>query len=224
MTGRRIAGILIATAFLIAAGIPAVSAEGATLDTVAAEKITLYNLAVDEAGAGNYTAAMEHIDASLALDANFTLAWVTKAGISSAQGDYAGALTAAETATALNPEQTEAWVVSADALVNLGRYEEAIEAADRAIALDPEMIESYIIQGTAYGQMGEYEKEIEVSEIALAIDPSDPRAQGNLRFADFYTAGSTGSTSSSPEETPFPFAGGLIGLGMLAVLSRCRQE
>lgn len=220
------AGILIVAAFLIAAGVPAVSAEGATVDTVAAGKIDLYNLAVDAAQAGNYTAAMEYIDASLAVDANFTLAWVTKAGISSAQGDYTGALAAAETATTLNPDQTEAWVVSADALLNLGRYEEAIAAADRAIALDPAMIESYIIQGTAYGQMGEYDKEIEVSEIALAIDPSDTRAQGNLRFAEARAAGSTGSTGGTPvpsEETPFPFAGGLIGLCILAGLLRRRQ-
>ena len=221
MTRRGIIGILVAAALLIAAGVPAVSAQGATVDTVAVEKIDVYNLAVDEAQAGNYTAAMEYVDAALAIDGNFTLAWVTKAGISSAQGDYAGALAAAEQATALNPDQTEAWVVSADALVNLGRYDEAVAAADRAITLDPEMIESYIIQGTAYGKMGEYEKEIAVSKRALAIDSSDTRAQSNLRFAE---ANVGGGAEPQAEETPLPLAGGLIGLGVLAVLSRRRQD
>lgn len=211
-------GILIAAALLIAAGIPAVSAEDVTVDTVAVEKIDLYNQAVDEAGAGNYASAMEHIDAALAIDENFTLAWITKAGISSAQGDYAGALAAAETATTLNPDQTEAWVVTADALVNLGRYEEAVAAADRAIALDPEMIESYIIQGTAYGKMGEYEKEIEVSEIALGINPNDVRAQTNLQFAQA-NVGDAG-TPSEPTQAPFPVAGAVLGAGMLYLISR----
>lgn len=220
MTGRGTIGILFAAALLIAAGIPAVSAEGGTVDSVAVEKIDLYNMAVDEAGAGNYTAAMEYVDAAIAIDGNFTLAWVTKAGISSAQGDYAEALTAAETATTLNPNQSEAWVVSADALVNLGRYEEAVEAADRAIALDPDMIESYIIQGTAYGQMGEYEKEIEVSEKALEINPSDIRAQGNLHFAQA-NAGDSGS-GSEPTQTPLPVAGALLGAGVLFFIFRRR--
>jgi len=215
MTGRGMTGILFAAALLIAAGIPAVSAEDVTVDTVATGKIDLYNQAVDEAGAGDYAAAMEHIDAALAIDGNFTLAWVTKAGISSAQGDYAGALAAAETATTLNANQTEAWVVSADALVNLGRYEEAVVAADKAIAQNPEMIESYIIQGTAYGQMGEYEKEIEVSEIALEIDPSDTRAQGNLQFAQANVG-----TPSEPTQTPLPVGGAVLGAGVLLLAFR----
>ena len=215
MTGRGMTGILFAIALLIAAGIPAVSAEDVAVDTIAVEKIDLYNLAVDEAGGGNYTAAMTHIDEAIAIDGNFTLAWVTKAGISSAQRDYAGALAAGETAIRLNQNQTEAWVVSADALVNLGRYDEAVAAADKAIALDPDMIESYIIQGTAYGQMGEYEKEIAVSERALEINPSDIRAQGNLRFAEV-----NAGTTSEPAETPFPLAGVILGVCALLLVIR----
>jgi len=223
MTRRGIIGILVTAALLIAAGVPAVSAQGATVDTVAVEKIDVYNLAVDEAQAGNYTAAMEYVDAALAIDGNFTLAWVTKAGISSAQGDYTGALAAAEQATALNPDQTEAWVVSADALVNLGRYDGAVAAADRAITLDPEMIESYIIQGTAYGKMGEYEKEIEVSEKALEINPNDVRAQTNLQFARANVGGDAG-TPSEPTQTPFPAAGAVLGAGVLFLASRRRYR
>ncbi|WAI01461.1 tetratricopeptide repeat protein [Methanogenium organophilum] len=218
MTRRGITGILIAVAFFIAAGIPAVSAEDVSVDTVAVEKIDLYNLAVDEAGAGNYSTAMEHIDAALAIDGNFTLAWVTKAGISSAQGDYAGALTAGKAAIALNQNQTEAWVVSADALVNLGRYDEAVVAADKAIALNPDMIEAYIIQGTAYGQMGEYEKEIAVSQKALEINPDDVRAQGNLHFAQANVGDAV--TPSEPTEAPFPAAGAVLGAGVLFLMSR----
>ena len=215
MTRSGTTGILIAIALLIAAGIPVVSAEDVAVDTVAVEKIDLYNMAVDEAGAGNYTAAMEYVDAAIAIDGNFTLAWVTKAGISSAQGDYTGALTAAETATTLNPNQMEAWVVTADALLNLGRYEEAVEAAEAAITLNPDMIEAYIIQGTAYGQMGEYEKEIAVSQRALEINPNDVRAQGNLHFAQ-----ANADTGSGPVETPFPIGGVILGAGMLFLMSR----
>ncbi len=217
MTGRGIIGILFAVTLLIAAGIPAVSAEDVAVDTLAVEKIDLYNLAVDEAQAGNYSGAMEYIDAAIAIDGNFTLAWITKAGISSAQRDYAGALAAGETAIRLNQNQTEAWVVSADALVNLGRNDEAVVAADRAIALDPNMIEAYIIQGTAFGQLGEYEKEIAVSENALEINPSDTRVLGNLHFAQ----ANMGVGAESPaKETPFSLMSGLLGAGALLWMSR----
>ncbi len=200
-------------ALLLTAGIPAVSAEGISVQST--QKIDLYNMAVDEATVGNYTVAMTYVDEALAIDGNFTLAWVTKAGISSAQGDYTGALAAAEKATTLNANQTEAWVVSADALLNLGRYEEAVEAAETAITLNPDMIEAYIIQGTAYGQLGEYDKEIAVSQRALEIDPSDTRAQDNLHFAE-----ANADTGSESTETPFPVAGAVLGAGALLLLSR----
>ncbi|KAF1078290.1 Beta-barrel assembly-enhancing protease [Methanogenium sp. MK-MG] len=205
-------GVWFLAALLIAACVPAASAE-----EICVEKIDLYNMAVDEAQAGNYTSAMAYADAALAIDNTFTLVWVTKAGISSAQGNYTAALAAAEKATSLNPNQTQAWVVTADALLNLGEYERAVEAAETAIALDPDMIESYIIQGTAYGQMGEYDKEIAVSERALEINPSDVRAQGNLHFAE---ANVGGGTESPAEETPFPIAGAILGAGALLLISR----
>jgi len=215
MTGIRMMGILFAVALLIAAGIPAVFAEGVSMDTIAVEKIDLYNLAVDEAGAGNYAAAMTHIDAAIAIDGNFTLAWVTKAGISSAKRDYIGALAAGEVATRLNPNQTEAWVVTADALLNLGRNKNAIEAAETAISLNPDMIESYIILGTAYGRMGEYDKEVSVSKRALEIDPSDTRALNNLHFAE-----ANGGKDTQSKQTPFPMVGGILGAGVLLLMSR----
>jgi len=212
MAQRGTTCIWLVIALIITAGVPVVYAE-----EVSVEKIDLYNMGVDAAQAGNYAAAMEYIDAALAMDGNFTLAWVTKAGISSAQGDYTGALTAAEMATTLNPNQTEAWVVTADALLNLGRYEEAVDAAETAITLDPEMIEAYIIQGTAYGELGEYEKEISVSKRALEINPSDVRAQGNLHFAEANTG-----TGSEPAEVPFPLAGAILGAGTLLLMSQRR--
>lgn len=217
MTGKRIAGILFAVALLIAAGMSAVSAGDVSVDTIAVEKIDLYNLAVDEAEAGNYAAAMTHIDAAIAIDGNFTLAWVTKAGISSAKRDYTGALAAGEMAIAQNPEQADAWAATADALLNLGRYEEAIEAAETAITLNPDMIESYIIQGTAYGRMGEYKKMTAVSKRALEMNPDDLRAQDNLHFAQVNGGDDTESPDSAPspaEKTPFPLTGGILGVGV----------
>ncbi len=203
MTGMKTIGILFAVALLIAAGIPVVSAEDVSVDTISVGKIDLYNLAVDEAGAGNYADAMTHIDAAIAIDGNFTLAWVTKAGICSAKRDYTGALAAGEMATSLNPNQTEAWVVIADALLNLGRHKNAIEAAETAITLNPDMIESYIILGTAYGRMGEYEKEISVSERALEIDPLDARAQWNLHFAQANTHKNAADQPVIKEKVPY---------------------
>jgi tetratricopeptide (TPR) repeat protein len=133
------------------------------------------------------------------------------------------ALAAGEKAIALNPDRADAWAVTADALLNLGRYEEAIKAAGTAITMNPDMIEPYIIQGTAYGRMDEYKKMVTVSKQALEINPDDLRAQGNLHFAQVNGGEDTESSDSDfAEKTPFPLMGGILGAGVLFLMSRGR--
>ncbi|MDD1707285.1 MAG: tetratricopeptide repeat protein [Methanoregulaceae archaeon] len=91
-----------------------------------------YNQAVDLAYQGNYTLALEYVDSALEENRNFTLAYVTRAGILNALGRYPEAVEATDQAIALNPEQADAWNNRAFALNQIRRYEESFAAADRA--------------------------------------------------------------------------------------------
>ncbi|MBN1431572.1 MAG: tetratricopeptide repeat protein [Methanomicrobiaceae archaeon] len=209
--------ILSITLIFLAFSISPVSAETdlSEINMTGMNYIGLYNLAVDLASAGEYDAALEAIDASLAKDETFALGYSAKAGILNAMGEYDKALTAAETATELRPDQAEGWINMGNALLMLGRYEESVEASDKAIELDPEYIEAYINKGTALGYLGRYEEELEVSEEALKMDPYDNRAWANKRYAQKMMAG-----GQNPQGTPLTPVILVIALGAAFLIAK----
>jgi len=164
-------------------------------------KIEYYNLAVDYANAGNFEEALSAADSAIAIDANFTLAYTTKAGILNAMGSYEKALESAGKATEIRPDQPEGWVNMASALIGLERYEEAVEASESAIEADPEYIEGYITKGTALGELGRYEEEVLVSDQALEISPGDSRAAANKKYAEDMAKTGNG-TNTNTNTTP----------------------
>jgi tetratricopeptide (TPR) repeat protein len=142
-----------------------------------------YNQAVDLAYQGKYTDALEYIDRALEENNNFTLAFITRAGILNALGRYPEAVQAADQAIALNPEQADAWNNKASALNQMQRFEEGLVAADRATALDPNLTEAWVNKGTALIELKRYSEAISASEQALAQDPGSEAAQQNLETA-----------------------------------------
>lgn len=90
-----------------------------------------YNQAVELAYQGKYTEALVYVDQALEENGNFTLAFVTRAGILNPLGRYPEAVEAADQAITPNPEQAEAWKNRASALNQMGQYEEGLAAADR---------------------------------------------------------------------------------------------
>ncbi|MCU0631756.1 MAG: tetratricopeptide repeat protein [Methanolinea sp.] len=118
------------------------------------QAINAYNKGVDLAVGGNFSQALESIDQALALDQNFTLAWVTRAGILNVMGDFNQSLEASERALAIDQNQPEAWTNRASALISLGRDVEGLESADRAIELDPRLSEAWIDRATALSNLG----------------------------------------------------------------------
>ena len=90
-----------------------------------------YNHAVELAYQGKYTEAPVYVDQALEENGNFTLAFVTRAGILNPLGRYPEAVEAADQAITPNPEQAEAWKNRASALDQMGQYEEGLAAADR---------------------------------------------------------------------------------------------
>jgi len=118
------------------------------------QAIHAYNQGVDLAVGGNFSEALESIDLALSLDQNFSLAWITRAGILNVMGEYNQSLEASDRALAIDEGQAEAWTNRASALISLDRNEEALEAADRAIQIDPRLSEAWIDRATALSNLG----------------------------------------------------------------------
>ena len=133
------------------------------------EAIDAYNHGIDLAVEGNFSAALGSIDAALSMDPNFTVAWITRAGILNAMGDYNQSLEASDRALAIDENQAEAWTNRASALISLGRNEEALEAADRAIELDPRLSEAWIDRSTALSNLGRTEEADEAVQMAMFL-------------------------------------------------------
>ncbi len=144
------------------------------------EAVRYYNEALDQAYGGNYEAALQSIDTALQNNENFTLAWVTKAGIQNAMGRYNDSLVSADRAIALNPDLPYAWINRGTALIQLGQNEDALNASEHATGLDPESPEAWINTGTALIGLGRYEEAVNASERALALDPASKEARDNL--------------------------------------------
>lgn len=106
------------------------------------DAINYYNKAVELAYQGEYTQALTEIDRALQENQNFTLAWVTRAGILNNREQFEEGLAASDRAIELEPNNSYAWINRATALNGLGRYQESIAASDRALSIDPESEEA----------------------------------------------------------------------------------
>lgn len=133
------------------------------------QAIEAYNHGVDLAIGGNFSEALGSIDQALSLDQNFTLAWITKAGILNVMGQYNQSLEASDHALALDEGQAEAWTNRASALISLGRDEDALEAADRAIELDPRLSEAWMDRATALSNLGRNQEAEEAMQMAMFL-------------------------------------------------------
>jgi len=133
------------------------------------EAISAYNRGVDLAMEGQFDEALLSIDQALSLDQNFTLAWITKAGILNVKGEFNESLEASDRALALDETQAEAWTNKAGALISLQRLEEGLEAANKAIELDPRLSEAWINRATALSGLGRTEEADEAMKMAMFL-------------------------------------------------------
>lgn len=194
------------------------------------EAVRYYNDALDQAYIGNYEAALQSIDMALQNSENFTLAWVTKAGIQNAMGRYNDSLVSADRAITLNPDLPYAWINRGTALIHLGQNEEALNASERATFLDPESPEAWINTGTALIGLGRYEEAVNASERALALDPASAEARANFEKSQALLknpepASSGQTTVTTPGKAPLsviPVFFALFISGVITLAIRCR--
>ncbi len=158
-----------------------VSAAGIRHDNIGA--VQLYNLAVDEATAGNYTQAENLTAQALSIQPNFTLALVTRASVLMNLGNMTGAREALDKAVQLEPQDANVLATMASYKQQTGAGREAVSYATKALEADPKLTEAWIIKGTAHGSLGEFEEELNASEQALALAPDNTLARSNKEYA-----------------------------------------
>ena len=175
--------------------------EGPTVDA-----ISYYNKAVDAAENGSTDEALYLINESLAIQPDFSLALITKAGLLIDKSRYDEAEAIINRLEPKNPDDPYILSTKASIYVNTGRFNEAIKEADKVLVKDPTLVNAWILLGTAYGGLGRYDDEINASEKALNLDPQNQKAQSNLDFAREAISHQKSTTyqGDAGKKTPFP--------------------
>ncbi len=88
--------------------------------------------------------ALIHYDQALALDPNWTDAWIGRGVVKDMQGRTQEAVKDLEVATRLAPENGDAWYYQANTLARAKRYEEALAAFVRLNTLEPGNLEGWL--------------------------------------------------------------------------------
>lgn len=182
------------------------------------DAIHLYNSAVDKAMAGEFDQAVHLTDQALAIQPNFTLAHITRAGALMELGRMDEAGQTLKTALALTPEHPSLLTSVASYYLKTGDYHQAISYADMAINHNPSQVEAWIIKGTAHGERGEYQEEYAASEQALAIEPENSLALSNKEYAMHHM------NSTSEKKTPISILSPVCAFLMLALIAAKKSE
>src|SRR5690606_37662310 len=88
--------------------------------------------------------ALIHYDQALALDPNWTDAWIGRGVVKDMQGRTSEAIKDLEVATRLAPENGDAWYYLAQALAREKRYPQAVLAYMRVNELEPQNLDGWL--------------------------------------------------------------------------------
>lgn len=182
------------------------------------EAIKLYNSAVDNAMAGEFDQAVHMSDQALAIQPNFTLAHITRAGALMELGRMDEAGETLKAALAVTPKHPSLLTSVASYYLRTGDYRQALSYADTAITYNPSQVEAWIIKGTAHGERGEYQDEYAASEQALAIEPENSLALSNKEYAMLHM------NSPGENKTPISILSPLCALLVLVLIAAKKSE
>ena len=88
--------------------------------------------------------ALIHYDQALALDPNWTDAWIGRGVVKDIQGRLAEAAKDLEQAVRLAPDHGDAWFYYANALGRMQRFEESLAAYTKLNTLEPESLDGWM--------------------------------------------------------------------------------
>lgn len=122
----------------------------------------VYGQAYEEASAGNYTAALKHLNEALALEPKFVDVFLSRAGIYAEQKNYAASVTDFETGLRLDSVYAKTYLLPYSiSLAGVGKFQQALNAVNEFLAnpsLNPQSIKAGNYRKSVYKFALDYEK------------------------------------------------------------------
>lgn len=127
-------------------------------------------LGIDEYNDNRFDEAVMDYTYAIAIDGNYTEAWVNRGNVYSEKGEYVKAMEDYNRAILINPSLKEAYNNRACTFYIIGDYENSIKDCSRAIAIDNNYKEPYYNRGRAYNELKQYDKAILDFTKAISLD------------------------------------------------------
>ena len=154
-------------------------AQGLRPVVVTLEIANLVNHGFAKAEQGDYDGAITDYDRVIALNPNFSEAYVTRGAAKRRQGDYDGAITDYDRAIALEPNLAAAYYSRGIAKHRQGDYDGAVADYDLAIALNPNYAEAYNNRGHAKEDQGDCDGAVADYDSAIVLNPNLAEVRNN---------------------------------------------
>lgn len=122
----------------------------------------VYGLAYEEATAGNYAAALKHLDEALALEPKFVDVFLSRAGIYAEQKNYAASVADFETGLRLDSVYSKTYLLPYSiSLAGVGKFQQALNIVNEFLAnpsLNPQSIKAGNYRKSVYSFALDFEK------------------------------------------------------------------
>lgn len=122
----------------------------------------VYGKAYEEATAGNYTAALKHLDEALLIDPKFVDVFLSRAGIYAEIKNYTASVTDFETGLKMDSVYSKTYLLPYSiSLAGIGKFQQALDAVNEFLAnpkLNPQSIKAGNYRKSAYTFALAYEK------------------------------------------------------------------
>jgi tetratricopeptide (TPR) repeat protein len=105
---------------------------------------------------GRYDEAVKYCDATIAIDANFTDAWLFSGAALAETGDFTESEKRLRRAIELSPRRAQAHAALGRLMGETGRLEEGIALYNKALALDPMLEDVQFNLGVLYRRIGDF--------------------------------------------------------------------
>jgi outer membrane protein OmpA-like peptidoglycan-associated protein len=148
----------------------------------------IYGQAYEEATAGNYTAAIKHLDEALALDPKFVDVFLSRAGIYAELKNYSASVSDFETGMKMDPVYSKTYLLPYSiSLAGVGKFQQALNAVNEFLAnptLNPQSIKAGNYRKSAYTFAVDHEKKHPVKDYVFS--PINLGDSINTKYLEYF--------------------------------------